>query len=230
MVAGGAESAITPMGVSGFNSARALSTRNDDPKTASRPFEKDRDGFVMGDGGGILVLEELQHALDRGARIYAEFCGMGFTGDAFHITEPAPGGEGAVRSMRIAIADAGLQPADIDVINAHGTSTLYNDRNETDAIKTLFGEHAYTLKINSTKSMTGHRLGAGGAVEAIASCMMITHDKVHPTINHFTPDPDLDLDYVPNKAIDHTVNSVLSNSFGFGGHNVSLVFRKYTGD
>jgi 3-oxoacyl-[acyl-carrier-protein] synthase II len=228
MVTGGAESAICPMGVGGFNAARALSTNNENPKGASRPFDKDRDGFVMGDGGGILILEELGHAVRRGARIYAELTGMGFTADAYHITEPAPGGEGVVRAMRIAIANAGLQPEDVSVINAHGTSTLYNDRNETAAIKTVFGDHATKLKINATKSMTGHLLGAAGAVEAIVSTLMIHTGKVHPTINYTTPDPECDLDYVPNKAIDHDVNVVLSNSLGFGGHNVSLVFRKYT--
>jgi 3-oxoacyl-[acyl-carrier-protein] synthase II len=229
MIAGGAEAAICPMGVAGFNAARALSTRNDDPKTASRPFDKDRDGFVMGDGGGILVLEELEHARKRGATIYAEFSGMSFTADAYHITEPAPGGEGIIRSMRQSLRDAGVGLADVDVINAHGTSTLYNDRTETAAIKSVFGEHAYILKVNAIKSMTGHLLGAAGAVEAIASILMIHTNTVHPTINYTTPDPECDLDYVPNTAIDHDVNVVLSNSLGFGGHNVSLVFRRYTG-
>ncbi|MBN1447476.1 MAG: beta-ketoacyl-ACP synthase II [Bacteroidetes bacterium] len=229
MIAGGAEAAICPMGVAGFNAARALSTRNDDPKTASRPFDKDRDGFVMGDGGGILVLEELEHARKRGAKIYAEFSGMSFTADAYHITEPAPGGDGIIRSMRQSLRDAGVDPTDVDVINAHGTSTLYNDRTETAAIKTVFGERAYALKVNAIKSMTGHLLGAAGAVEAIASVLMIHTNKVHPTINYTTPDPECDLDYVPNTAIDHDVNVVLSNSLGFGGHNVSLVFRRYTG-
>ena len=227
MITGGAESAICPMGVAGFNAARALSTNNENPSGASRPFDKDRDGFVMGDGGAIIVLEELGHAQRRGAKIYAELSGMGFTADAYHITEPAPGGEGAVRSMRAALRNAGLAPADVQVINAHGTSTLYNDRNETAAIKTVFGEHAPKLKINSTKSMTGHLLGAAGAVEAIVSSMMIHTGKVHPTINYHTPDPECDLDYVPNTAIDHPVEVVLSNSFGFGGHNVTLLFRKY---
>lgn len=228
MITGGAESAVCPMGVSGFNAARALSTNNDNPKGASRPFDKDRDGFVIGEGGAVLIIEELGHALRRGAKIYAELSGMGFTADAYHITEPAPGGEGAVRSMRTAIKNAGLQPEDVSVINAHGTSTYYNDRNETTAIKTVFGEYAAKLKINSTKSMTGHLLGAAGAVEAIVSSLMIHTGKVHPTINYNTPDPECDLDYVPNTAIDHDVNVVLSNSFGFGGHNVTLLFRKYT--
>lgn len=230
MVCGGAEAAVCPMGVGGFNAMRALSTRNDSPETASRPFDKDRDGFVMGEGSGIIVLEELEHAKRRGVPIYAEIAGIGFTADAHHITEPAPGGEGAVRSMRAAIADAGLTPADIDVINAHGTSTPYNDRNESAAIRTVFGEHAAKLKVNSTKSMTGHLLGAAGGVEAIASVLMLMHDKVHPTINQFTSDPDCDLDYVPNAAIDHPVHTVVSNTFGFGGHNTSLLFRKYTGE
>ena len=227
MVTGGAESAITPMGLGGFNSMRALSTRNDDPKTASRPFDKDRDGFVMGEGGGILVLEELEHARKRGARIYAELSGIGFTADAYHITEPAPGGEGAVRCMSIAIADANLDPADISLVNAHGTSTFYNDKNETAAIKSVFGEHAGKLKVNSTKSMVGHLLGAAGAVESIASIMMIVENKVHPTINQFTPDPDCDLDYVPGTTINHPVEAVITNTFGFGGHNTSLVYQKY---
>lgn len=228
MITGGAESAICPMGVAGFNAARALSTFNENPSVASRPFDKERDGFVMGDGGAIIVLEELGHAIRRGAKIYAELSGMGFTADAYHITEPAPGGEGAVRSMRAALRNAGLQPEDVQVINAHGTSTLYNDRNETAAIKTVFGEYAPKLKINATKSMTGHLLGAAGAVEAIVSSLMIHTGKVHPTINYRTPDPECDLDYVPTTAIDHTVDVVLSNSFGFGGHNVTLLFRKYT--
>ncbi|MCZ7557976.1 MAG: beta-ketoacyl-ACP synthase II [Bacteroidia bacterium] len=229
MITGGSESAITPMGLGGFNAARALSTRNDSPKTASRPFDLERDGFVMGDGGGILVLEELGHALRRGAKIYAEFVGFGLTADAHHITEPAPGGEGAVRSMKQAIADAGLQPQDITLISAHGTSTPYNDRNESAAIKTVFGEHAAKLKVNSLKSMTGHLLGAAGAVEAIATVMMLSTGKVHPTINYTTPDPECDLDYVPNTAIDFEADAALSNSFGFGGHNASLLFRKYSG-
>ena len=227
MVTGGAESAICPMGLGGFNAARALSTRNDDPKAASRPFDKDRDGFVMGDGGAILVLEEREHAIRRGATIYAEFSGMGFTADAYHITEPAPGGEGIVRSMRTALRDAGLTPEDVDLISAHGTSTPYNDKNESAAIRTVFGDHADALKINSLKSMTGHLLGAAGALEAIASVLMIHTGKVHPTINYTTPDPECDLDYVPNTAIEHPVHVALSNSLGFGGHNVTLLFRKH---
>ena len=230
MVTGGAEAAITPMGLGGFGSMRALSTRNDDPLTASRPFDKDRDGFVMGEGGGIIVLEELEHAKARGAHIYAEIAGVGFTADAYHITEPAPGGEGAVRSMNLAIADAGLTAADIDLINAHGTSTPYNDKNETAAIKTVFGDRAHTVKINSTKSMIGHLLGASGAVESIATIMMLINNKVHPTINQFTADPECDLDYVPGVAIDCTVDVAITNTFGFGGHNTTLLFKKYTGD
>ncbi|HOJ05608.1 MAG TPA: beta-ketoacyl-ACP synthase II [Bacteroidota bacterium] len=230
MVAGGAESAICPMGVGGFNAARALSTNNENPKGASRPFDLNRDGFVMGDGGGILVLEELGHAIKRGATIYAEFAGMGLTADAFHITEPAPGGEGAVRSMRQAIADAGLRPEDVQLVSAHGTSTPYNDRNESAAIKTVFGDHAASLKVNSLKSMTGHLLGAAGAVEAIATVLMLHGGKLHPTINYETPDPECDLDYVPNTAIDFAANVAISNSFGFGGHNATLCFRKYTGE
>ncbi|MCB2205204.1 beta-ketoacyl-ACP synthase II [bacterium] len=226
MVTGGAESAVCPMGLGGFNAARALSTRNDDPKAASRPFDKDRDGFVMGDGGAIVVLEEREHAIRRGATIYAEFAGMGFTADAYHITEPAPGGEGIVRSMRAAMRDAGVEPEEIGLISAHGTSTPYNDKNETAAIKTVFGDHAQKLKINSLKSMTGHLLGAAGALEAIATVMMLHTGKLHPTINYTTPDPECDLDYVPNTAIEHPVQVALSNSLGFGGHNVSLLFRK----
>ncbi len=227
MVTGGAEAAICPMGVGGFNSMRALSTRNDDPKTASRPFDKDRDGFVMGEGSGILVLEELSHAMKRGARIYAELSGIGFTADAHHITEPAPGGEGAVRSMAAAIEDAGLTPRDVQLVNTHGTSTPYNDKSETAAIKTVFGDHAYKLKVNSTKSMIGHLLGAAGGVEAIATILMIINRKVHPTINQITPDPECDLDYVPNVAVDASIDVAITNTFGFGGHNTTLLFRKF---
>jgi len=226
MVSGGAEAAICPMGVGGFNAMRAISTRNDDPKRASRPFDLDRDGFVMGEGAGILIMEELEHARKRGAKIYAELSGIGFTADAHHITEPAPGGEGAVRSMRIAIEDAGLTPADVDLVNAHGTSTYHNDRNETMAIKTVFGDHARTLKINSTKSMIGHLLGAAGAVESIATVLMIQNDIAHPTINQITADPECDLDYVPEKAVEFTIDVAVTNTFGFGGHNTSLLYRK----
>lgn len=227
MVSGGSEATVCPMGIGGFNSMRALSTRNDDPKTASRPFDKDRDGFVMGEGGGMIVLEELGHAIRRGAKIYAELGGIGLTADAYHITEPAPGGEGAVRSMRMAIADSGLTVDDVDLVNAHGTSTPYNDRNESAAIRTVFGERAYAIKVNSTKSMVGHLLGASGAVESIVTVLMVQQDKVHPTINYTTPDPDCDLDYVTKGAVDMTVRAAITNTFGFGGHNTSLLFKKY---
>jgi 3-oxoacyl-[acyl-carrier-protein] synthase II len=227
MVVGGTEAVICPMGVGGFNAMKALSTRNDDPSTASRPFDKDRDGFVMGEGGGILILETEEHAKKRGARIYCEFAGIGLTDDAFHITQPAPGGEGAVRSMKLCIEDAGLKPEDIDYINAHGTSTPFNDRNETQAIKTLFGEHAYKLHVSSTKSMTGHLLGAAGAIEAIATVLSMHNGFLPPTINHFTPDPDCDLNYIPNKPIEKKIKAAVSNTFGFGGHNASLCFKAY---
>lgn len=227
MLTGGAEAAITPMGIGGFNAMKALSTRNDAPEKASRPFDKTRDGFVMGEGGGILILEELEHALNRGAKIYAEVGGIGFTADAHHITEPAPGGEGAVRSMRLAIKDAGMNPDDVDYINTHGTSTPVGDKNETAAIKTLFGERAYRMAVNSSKSMIGHLLGAAGAVEAIAAIMSIVTNKVHPTINLETPDPECDLNYISDGAKDWKVNVAISNTFGFGGHNASILFRTY---
>lgn len=227
MVTGGAEASICEMGVGGFNAMRAMSTRNDSPETASRPFDKDRDGFVMGEGSGILILEELEHARKRGAKIYAEFGGIGFTADAHHITEPAPGGEGAVRSMRIAIKDAGLTPEDIHYINTHGTATPVGDKNETAAIKTVFGERARTMAVNSTKSMIGHLLGAAGAVEAIATVLSVQRDKVHPTINRFTPDPECDLDYITEGAKDCKIEAAISNTFGFGGHNASILLRKY---
>jgi 3-oxoacyl-[acyl-carrier-protein] synthase II len=227
MVVGGSEAAICPMGVGGFNAMKALSTRNDDPKTASRPFDKDRDGFVMGEGAGVLILETLEHALNRGAKIYAEFAGFGLTDDAFHITQPAPNGEGAYRSMKLALEDAGLQPQDIDYINAHGTSTPYNDKNETEAIKTLFGDYAYKINISSTKSMTGHLLGAAGAVEAIATVLAIERGIIPPTINYFTPDPECDLNYTPNKPVQRKIRAALSNTFGFGGHNATLAFKAF---
>lgn len=227
MLTGGSEAVICPMGVGGFNSMKALSTRNDAPEKASRPFDKDRDGFVMGEGGALLVLETLEHAQKRGAKIYAEICGIGLTADAHHITLPAPGGEGAVRSMRQAIKDAGLQPSDIDYVNAHGTSTLPNDKNETEAIKTVFGDHAKKLAVSSTKSMVGHLLGAAGVGGAITSVMAIKHDVAPPTINYETPDPDCDLDYVPNKARKQVINAAITNAFGFGGHNATLCFRKF---
>ncbi|WJQ13320.1 beta-ketoacyl-ACP synthase II [Geobacillus stearothermophilus] len=226
MITGGTEAPITKMSFAGFCANTALST-NPDPKTASRPFDKNRDGFVMGEGAGIVVLEELEHALRRGAKIYAEIVGYGATADAYHITAPAPGGEGGVRAMRLALQDAGLQPEDIDYINAHGTSTEYNDKYETIAIKEVFGDHAYKLAISSTKSMTGHLLGATGAVEAIFSVLAIRDGVIPPTINYETPDPECDLDYVPNEARRQTVRAVLSNSFGFGGHNATLIFKAY---
>ncbi len=227
MLAGGSEAVICPMGIGGFNSMKALSTRNDDPLTASRPFDLDRDGFVMGEGGGILVLETLEHAMNRGARIYAEIVGLGLTDDAFHITQPAPGGEGAVRSMRLAVEDAGLNLTDIDYINAHGTSTHINDRSETAAVKTVFGDHAYRLSVSSTKSMTGHLLGAAGAIEAIATTLAIHNQVAPPTINQITPDPECDLDYVANVPKPRTIRAALSNTFGFGGHNATLCFKVF---
>ncbi len=227
MFCGGSEAAITPMGVGGFNAMKAMSTRNDTPQSASRPFDAQRDGFVMGEGGGVLVLEELTHALDRGATIYAEVGGIGLTADAHHITAPAPGGEGAVRSMRICIQDAGLKPEDVDYINAHGTSTPFNDKSESEAIRTLFGEHAYKLHVTSTKSMIGHLLGAAGAVEAIITSLTIQNDLITPTINYQNPDPECNLNYVPNQAKKATVNVAISNTFGFGGHNASVLLKKY---
>ena len=227
MLAGGAEAGITRIGLAGFAAARALSERNDDPTHASRPFDKDRDGFVMGEGAGILVLEELEFARARGASILAEVIGYGATADAFHITQPADHGEGAGRAMARAIQKAQLDPGDIDYINAHGTSTQFNDRLETEAIKTAMGEHAYRVAISSTKSMTGHLLGAAGAVEAIASVLTIRDGIVPPTINYRTPDPDCDLDYTPNEARRSAITTVMSNSFGFGGHNSALIFRRY---
>ncbi|MFC1799879.1 beta-ketoacyl-ACP synthase II [Candidatus Eisenbacteria bacterium] len=227
MVSGGGESAITPMTVGGFASMKALSTRNDEPSRASRPFDKDRDGFVLGEGAGMLVFETLEHAQKRGARIYAEIVGSGATADAYHMTAPAPGGEGAARAMSEALADAGLAPEDVSYISAHGTSTPHNDRLETAAIKTVFGERAYKVPINSTKSMIGHLLGAGGALELQAGILSIRDGKIHPTVNHEVPDPDCDLDYVPGSARDLEVDTVLSNSFGFGGHNVSLIVKAF---
>ena len=227
MITGGTESPITRMGVGGFNAMKAISTRNDEPEKASRPFDLNRDGFIVGEGAGILVLESEEHAQARGARIYAEVSGVGFTADAYHITAPAPGGEGAMRAMKMAIDDAGLAIDDIDYINAHGTSTPLNDKSETEAVKTLFGRKAYDLKISSTKSMIGHLLGASGGVESIATVMSIAEGKIHPTVNYETPDPECDLDYVPNSAIDYEVNRALCNTFGFGGHNASILFSKY---
>ena len=227
MLAGGAEAVICPMGIGGFNSMKALSTRNDDPSTASRPFDLGRDGFVMGEGGGILVLETMEHAMNRGAKIYAEIVGIGLTDDAFHITQPAPGGEGAVRSMRLAIEDAGLVPADIDYINAHGTSTPFNDKSETAAIKTVFEGGAHRLSVSSTKSMTGHLLGAAGAIEAIATTLAIHKQIAPPTINQIEQDPECDLDYVANSPKAREIKAALSNTFGFGGHNATLCFKAF---
>lgn len=225
MIAGGAEAGITPLGLAGFCAARALSTRNDAPQEASRPFDKDRDGFVMGEGAGVVVLEELEQAQARGARIYAEVVGYGLSGDAYHITMPAPGGVGAARAIEMALTNAGLKPTDIDYINAHGTSTEANDRLETTAIKRVFGDAAYSVAISSTKSMTGHLLGAAGAVEAVVSALTIRDQVIPPTINYTTPDPECDLDYTPNTARKMQVRTVLSNSFGFGGHNATIIIR-----
>ncbi len=225
MVAGGAEATITPMCIGGFASMKALSTRNDEPERASRPFDRDRDGFVVGEGAGILILEEREQALARGAPLYAEVLGYGMSGDAFHITAPAEDGGGAVRVMQAALAEAGASPEDVDAVNAHGTSTPLNDRIETAAIRRVFGGHADRLAVSSTKSMTGHLLGGAGGLEAGISCLTLRHQTLPPTINYETPDPDCDLDNVPNTARPATVRSVLSNSFGFGGTNVSLLFR-----
>ncbi len=226
MIAGGAEAPITQMSVAGFCANTALST-NPDPEKASRPFDANRDGFVIGEGAGIVILEELEHALKRGATIYAEIVGYGSTGDAHHITAPAPGGEGGVRAMKIALSDGELSPEEIDYINAHGTSTPYNDKYETMAIKEVFGEHAYKLGVSSTKSMTGHLLGAAGGVEAIFSVLAIKDGVMPPTINYDTPDPECDLDYVANEARKAEVKAAMSNSLGFGGHNATIVFKKY---
>lgn len=227
MVAGGAEAAITPLAVGGFSNMRALSRRNDEPTKASRPFDKDRDGFLVGEGGGVMILESLDHALKRGAKIYGEVVGYGMSSDAYHITMPSADGDGARRCMAMAIKDAGITPDKVDYINAHGTSTPPNDVIETRAIKDLFGNHAKSLKISSTKSMTGHLLGAAGAVEGIYTVMAIDEGIIPPTINLENPDPECDLDYVPNKPVKHNVVYGLSNSFGFGGTNASLLFKKY---
>ena len=228
MLCGGAEAAVTPLSFAGFCSAKAVSTRNDDPLHASRPFDRDRDGFVMGEGSGILFLEELEHALARGAKIYAEIVGYGMTCDAYHMTSPVPGGQGATKAMELALADGGLTPEDIDYINAHGTSTQANDSTETQAIKKALGEEARKVAISSTKSMTGHLLGGSGGIEAVAVAMAIANDRVPPTINLAHPDPECDLDYIPNESRELQVNAALSNSFGFGGHNVTLAFKKYS--
>ncbi len=227
VIAGGSEAPIVPIGLAGFTSMRALSTRNSEPQRASRPFDSDRDGFVMAEGAAVLILESLSYALERGAHIYAEMKGYGATGDAYHITAPAEGGEGASRAMAIALRKAGLTPEDVDYINAHGTSTAINDRMETMAIRTLFGPRAYDVAVSSTKSMTGHLLGAAGAVEAMVCVKAIVHSVIPPTINYETPDPECDLDYVPNVARETRVRAAMSNSLGFGGHNASLLFTEY---
>jgi 3-oxoacyl-[acyl-carrier-protein] synthase II len=229
MICGGAESAITPMSVAGFAAMRALSTRNDDPARASRPFERDREGFVIGEGAGLMILEELESAKRRGARIYAEIVGYGMTADAFHITMPDESGSGAIRVMQKALKDADMEPTDVDYINAHGTSTPYNDKFETLAIKRTFGDHARTLAVSSTKSMTGHLLGAAGGIEGVFSVLAIHHGIIPPTINYFNPDPECDLDYVPNEARESQVDVALSNSFGFGGTNAALIFKRLNG-
>ena len=228
-VAGGSEAAIVPAGVGGFNAMHAISTRNDDPKTGSRPFDKDRDGFVMGEGGGGMIFEELEHALARGAKIYAEVAGAGLSADAHHMTTPHPEGDGARRCMKAAIEDAGLKLEDIVHINTHGTSTPAGDIVEPRAIVNLFGEHAYKININSTKSMTGHLLGGAGVIEGIATLLVVKNDIIPPTINHFTDDPDIDnnLNFTFHKAVKRTVDVALSNTFGFGGHNASLIFKKF---
>ena len=226
VIAGGAESAITPLGVGGFSAMKALSTHNDEPERASRPFDKERDGFIISEGSGVLILEERDRALKRGAKIYAEVIGYGANGDAHHMTAPAPEGEGAARCMRLSLKDAGIAPTEVDYINAHGTSTEYNDANETQAIKKVFGEHAFKLAVSSTKSMTGHLLGAAGAVEGVFSVLALRHGIIPPTINYENPDPDCDLDYVPNHARRADIRVVLSNSFGFGGTNACVIFRR----
>jgi len=227
--AGGAEATIVPIGIGGFCAMKAMSTRNNDPKGASRPFDKERDGFVMGEGAGVLVMEELEHAKKRGARIYCEIVGYGNTADANHITAPAPEGEGAARCMRMALRNGGLNPEDISYINAHGTSTPQGDIAETQAIKMVFGEHARKLAVSSTKGATGHMLGAAGAIEMAACAKALETDSIPPTINYQVPDPECDLDYVPNQARKGKLNAIISNSFGFGGHNASIAAKKFTG-
>jgi 3-oxoacyl-[acyl-carrier-protein] synthase II len=228
IIAGGSEAAVTPMSIGGFANMKALSERNDSPETASRPFDAGRDGFVMGEGAGIVILEELEHARRRGARIYAEVAGYGATGDAHHLTAPAPEGEGAQRAMRRALKDAGIEASGVQYINAHGTSTPANDLNETKAIKGVFGKHAAGVNVSSTKGATGHMLGAAGSVEFILGTLAIQHNIIPPTINYQTPDPECDLDYTPNKPVQRRVDVVLSNSFGFGGHNVCLAIRRFS--
>jgi 3-oxoacyl-[acyl-carrier-protein] synthase II len=228
MITGGAEATVTPMAVGGFANMKALSERNDSPETASRPFDLTRDGFVMGEGGAVLILEELEHARRRGARIYSEIAGYGATGDAYHLTAPAPNGEGAQRAMRRALRDAGFSPSDVQYINAHGTSTPANDLNETAAIKAVFGDEARNINVSSTKSMTGHMLGAAGAVELVISTLAINNSIAPPTINYQTPDPECDLNYTPNTPVEREINAAISNSFGFGGHNTTLAVKRFT--
>ena len=227
MICGGTEASVTPLSLAGFASARALSTRNDEPQKASRPFDKDRDGFVMGEGSGILILEELEHALARGATIYGEMVGYAMTCDAYHMTAPVPDGAGATRAMELALKDGGISPEQVTYINAHGTSTAANDVTETKAIKKALGDRAYAIAVSSTKSMTGHLLGGSGGIEAVATLMAIANDRIPPTLNLDNPDPECDLDYVPYESRPLEIDVALSNSFGFGGHNVTLVFRKY---
>lgn len=229
MVAGGSEANLTPLTVGGFNAMKALSTRNDAPLKASRPFERDRDGFVVAEGSGIVIMEELEHAKKRGARIYAELVGYGYNGDAYHITAPCPDGDGFIRCMKMALRDGGVSTDEVNYINAHGTSTKLNDYTESLAIKEVFKEKAYTIPVSSTKSMTGHLLGAAGAVEAVFSVLAIRDNMCPPTINHENPDPECDLDYVPNTARSHDINVAVSNAFGFGGTNCTLVFRRFQG-
>jgi 3-oxoacyl-[acyl-carrier-protein] synthase II len=226
MIAGGAESVITPLGIGGFAAMKALSDRNDDPTAASRPFDKNRDGFIMGEGAGIVILEEYESAKARGAKIYAEVVGYGMTGDAYHLTAPAPGGEGGARSMKMALRNAGITPEQVDYINAHGTSTPIGDMYETMAIKSIFGDHAKKMLVSSTKSMTGHLLGAAGGIEAVYTLMAMDKSVVPPTINYTDPDPECDLDYVPNSARDAKLEYAMSNNFGFGGTNATLLFKK----
>jgi 3-oxoacyl-[acyl-carrier-protein] synthase II len=227
MITGGSEATITPASMAGFCSARAMSTRNDEPQKASRPFDKQRDGFVMGEGAGMMILESLEHAQKRGAKIYAEIIGVGMSADAYHITAPAPGGEGAIRSMRLALKDAGLSPEAVDYINSHGTSTDLGDVTECQAIKAVFGEHAYRIPVNSTKSMIGHLLGAAGAVELVATVKSMEEGILHPTINYEFPDPECDLDFVPNQKRKADIKTAFSNSFGFGGHNITIAVKKF---
>lgn len=229
IIAGGTEANLTPLTIGGFNAMKALSTRNDDPQRACRPFERNRDGFVVAEGAGIVILEELEFALKRGARIYGEIVGYGYTGDAYHITAPSPDGDGAIRCMRMAMKDAGLKPEEVEYINAHGTSTPLNDKTETLAIKTVFGEHAKKIPVSATKSMTGHLLGAAGSTEAIFTLLSIYEGILPPTINYEEPDPECDLDYVPNVARRHSVKFGMSNAFGFGGTNATLIFRNFEG-